>query len=152
MNELEEYAPPSHAQKAFNEVWRRFVIEKHLPGIDYAKTRCSWKGTDENRCAIGWLIPDDMLSEIKPGMQQSVKGIVRGKNSIAMYFKKHYNINFLRDLETLHDHGVQTIGHLVNKAKYKARVAESVGKFHTSVKLQLIEVARKWSLTIPGKE
>ncbi len=143
MNELEEYAPPSIEQKAFNEIWKRFVIEKHPPGLT-AEGRGVWKGVNETRCAIGWLIPEPLFKSINSNTDQSVDGVTHSKSKLASYFKEMYGLEFLTNLEEAHDKAVCQAMH--------SGTIVCMSDFRSAIKQQLEKIAGEWSLKIPGKE
>lgn len=143
MNELEEYAMPSIEQKAFNEIWKRFVIEKHPPGLTTNGSGV-WKGVNETRCAIGWLIPETLFKNINSRTDQSVDGVTRSKSKLADYFKETYDLEFLTNLEKAHDNAV-------TQAMHSGTIV-CVSDFRSAIKQQLERVAGVWSLEIPGKE
>ncbi len=140
---MKNYAPPSAEQKAFNEVWKRFVIEKHPPGLTETGSTV-WKGHNETRCAIGWLMPDSLFCVINARTNQSVIGLRESKSKLATYFRDTYGMDFLERLESAHDLSVVAAGYSINKVDEKV--------FHCNIESKLRKVAEDWSLKIPGKD
>ena len=146
---MENYAPPSAEQKAFNEVWKRFVIEKHPPGLTETGSTV-WKGHNETRCAIGWLMPNSLFSGINTRTNQSVIGIRESKSKLATYFRDTYSIDFLKRLESAHDLSVRAAKYPIDEVDKIDEVDEK--EFHCNIESKLRKVAEDWSLKIPGKD
>ena len=57
---------PMTRQEAFDIVWQKFVVERTEPGIvpGTAGPTCKYLTEDGRRCAIGWLVSEELAQEM----------------------------------------------------------------------------------------
>lgn len=142
---MEEFAPPSKEQIAFNEVWKRFIIEKRPAGMS-EDNGCSWLTPEGNRCAVGWLIPSEMMKKLPCASNQYALAAVVGRSSVAKYLRDTYSIEFLVGLEKAHDSSAITSA----KSPISQVVIPEV--FAKSIEEKLRDLAANRGLEIPGKD
>lgn len=142
---MEEFTPPSKEQIAFNEVWKRFIIEKRPAGSS-GDNGCSWLTPEGNRCAVGWLIPSEMMKKLPCASNQYALAAVVGRSSVAKYLRDTYSIEFLVGLEKAHDSSAITS----TKSSISQVVIPEV--FAKSIEEKLRDLAANRGLEIPGKD
>ena len=92
-------------QTAFNKVWNWFIVKKNKKSTENSfPNRCKYRGTQDRKCAIGVLIPDNRyIKDMDDGL---------GMNIICSKFIKYYNLedifknidkSLLRQLQMTHD-------------------------------------------------
>lgn len=97
-------------QDVFNFVYKK-LMEQGQGSVnleaDDGAGMCYYRGLEDCKCAVGWLIPDE---EYKPEMDKAVAGEDYG-TSVVGIVKKFYSdfadkkgaLTFLRDLQAVHD-------------------------------------------------
>lgn len=90
-------------QDMFEFVFKK-LYQQNRRSVD-SNTSCSYRGFDGARCAVGWLIPDEIYSPEMEGYK--ISGIV-GKYSLTdniygLPSEITQNLNFLASLQGAHD-------------------------------------------------
>lgn len=124
-------------QEVFNLVWDHFIVKKNGPG--YFNDRCTYRGEDGSRCAVGLIIPDELyfrevegerVTEIERRLSHPLAS-VRENTKRLMEFFNQFDIDFLQDLQDAHDQ------------------CAAEQNFTPSFKECLYEIAERYELTIP---
>jgi hypothetical protein len=77
-------------------------------------TDCAYQNSEGSRCAVGWLIPDDFISDaaqVQGALADLVDSLEREPRSdrLRVVLGKHYDV--LRGLQSAHDHINGHTGH-----------------------------------------
>ena len=104
----EQYLP--RAQDAFNIVWKAFVVDKRPLGWDKKEERCVYRNPEDPsvRCAVGWLMPDEVFNRLYANESASIHLLYQNKNiglldPMVSDFLDAYDKEFLEELQLCHD-------------------------------------------------
>lgn len=90
---------PTNKQEIFNEVYLR-LLQQGVPSIKNGL--CRYRGPNNTRCAVGWLIPDEEYQETFEGKR--VMALAREGTEEGPLRKFLWeNQEFLEELQKAHD-------------------------------------------------
>ena len=87
-------------QQAFTIV-ARHLLTQNSASLDKGGDNCLYRGTDNKKCAIGCLIPDELYTADMEGI--AVTSLLTKFSSLGQLFKDIYP-SMLDDLQTIHDY------------------------------------------------
>lgn len=149
-------------QGMFDFAWRTFVVEKALPGYQIIDQRgdgchnpferykviCTYRAQDGSKCIIGHLIPDEMYHPAMDLINENgnpVECLIKQYDELQFLIRDDVDVNFLGDLQGCHDDALPSYlppGH----TRLSAR---QIDQFHRQIKINLLEMADRYGLTIP---
>lgn len=120
-------------QEALDKIWQYFIIDKHAPGYDPMERKCVYN-VGGNKCAVGCLIPEDLLSEV---VENSL--LTNLDSRILKALGDSETINFLTDVQIRHD-------------EYAADAFDkhNTDLFYTKFETSLRALADKLGLKVPA--
>jgi len=111
LKDLKEIKPLT-LQEAFSIIWGYFVLEKHPRSIN-SRGDCVYKNKNNDKCAIGCLIPDDLYFRyledksipilLDPKQGRYSENSISKLNKIRKLFSDIHPYD-LRSLQVIHDH------------------------------------------------
>lgn len=132
---------PVTPQEMFDKVWDYFVVQKNAPGVG-AMGGCDYRSETGARCAIGCLLPDEVIEDMSGGhlMHCYIEEALRRQRSPKLNaFFTDCDLEFLSALQGAHD---------------RATVIE--GKinpdFHAMMEINLRKFATDYALQVPPPE
>ena len=87
-------------QQAFTIV-ARHLLAQNSASVDTGGDNCLYRGTDNKKCAIGCLIPDELYTRDMEGM--TVKSLLTKFSTLGQLFKD-LSPSMLVDLQDIHDY------------------------------------------------
>lgn len=150
---MNETATTKREQKTLNRVWAHFITSRALPGWDNEINRCSYRGSNGGKCAVGVLLTDEEAALLE--QRRNEKDIRLGSGTIAHVLSElsvlgkklpsleGLSVLFLTDLQTAHD--------LAADHAHAVQGGYNGTKFRRRLKKELARLSDKYKLTLPGK-